>query len=81
MLLGTEDPSLEYNRGKFIHFDDVSIIAKSKKALLVDIEGEEVWIPASEIHYKSPIQWDDAKPDDEGTIIFARWIAETEGII
>lgn len=53
--------------------------AKAKKdtkaALLVAINGEEHWIPQSQIHEDSEV----FKPGTEGDLIVARWFAEQRG--
>ena len=50
-----------------------------KEALLVeDDEGEEVWIPFTQIHDDSEI-WDESKKDEKGKIVVSEWIAKRVG--
>ena len=46
-------------------------IKATDKALLVLVEGQEVWIPQSQIHDDSEV-W---KAGDEGTLIIPDWLA------
>lgn len=58
-------------------FGDVTCIAESDKAILVDIEGEEFWIPKSEVDDDSEV-WSDG---DEGDLIISTFIARKRGLI
>ena len=50
-----------------------------KEALLVeDDEGEEVWIPFTQIHDDSEI-WDESKKGEKGKIVVSEWIAKRVG--
>lgn len=51
--------------------------AKSGKAILVDIHGDEHWIPNSVIHEDSEVY----KSGTEGDLIVERWFAEKEGLL
>ena len=42
------------------------------KAMLVACEGEEAWIPTSQVHEDSEVN----KPGTEGTLVIPRWVAE-----
>jgi hypothetical protein len=46
------------------------------KALCVIVEGEEVWIPKSQIHDDSEV-WG---AGHEGTLVIPLWLAEAKGI-
>ena len=50
----------------------------SGKALLVEVEGEEFWVPHSAIHADSEIY--DAEENGEGELVLERWYAEKEGL-
>ena len=52
-------------------------IKETDKALLCDIEGEEMWIPKSVIDDDSEVY----KEDDEGTLIISDWFARKKGLI
>lgn len=56
--------------------EDVVAIGQTDKALLVKIEGDEVWIPQSVIHDDSEVY----KQGDEGDLVIYRWFAEKEGL-
>lgn len=55
---------------------EVTVIRDSGKALLVEYEGEEVWIPKSQIDDDSEV-W---KEGQEGTLIIPYWLAEEKGL-
>lgn len=61
-----------------ITFEDAKCVRESGsgRALLVDINGEEHWIPKSLIHDDSEVY----KPNTEGTLVIPTWFAEKEGI-
>lgn len=56
----------------------VDVIAKSGKALLVDVEGSEVWVPFSHIDPSSTVG-EESEPDDGGELVVSMWLAEREG--
>jgi hypothetical protein len=60
-----------------VEFADVKCKASTDKACLCDIDGEEVWIPLSQIDEDSEV-WD---YEDEGTLVITRWIAEQRGLV
>ena len=45
-------------------------------SLLCDVEGEEVWIPKSQIHDDSEVYEDGT----DGDLVISRWIAEKKGL-
>jgi hypothetical protein len=55
---------------------DGKCIAVSEKAILVDIDGTEVWIPQSQVHEDSEVF---AKGDD-GKLVITKWIARQKGV-
>jgi hypothetical protein len=59
-----------------VHIDDVLCINSTAKACLVLIEGEEYWIPQSQIDDDSEV-WE---KNDEGTLVISEWIAEQKGL-
>lgn len=67
---------LQMPSGKFVHLEDVDIIAETDSALLLQYEGENYWIPKSQM----------ADPDDyeKGqtgrTVSITQWIADKRGI-
>ena len=57
----------------------VKLKAKSAKAILVeDEDGEEVWIPNSQIDDDSDI-WEDSEKGEEGKLVISEWLATQKG--
>lgn len=50
-------------------------IRETEAAILVEIEGEELWIPLSQVTRMRK------QPNGEGTITFASFIANQKGLI
>jgi hypothetical protein len=59
-------------RHKLVEVDSCVCSIATSKAILVVCEGEEAWIPASQIHEDSEVY----KPGTEGTLVIPRWVAE-----
>ena len=55
-----------------VRIDDVEILRATDKAVLCQIEDQQVWIPQSQIDDDSEI-W---KEGDTGTLIVSDWIAK-----
>lgn len=51
-------------------------IRETPKAILVEVEGEEFWIPKSQIDDESEV-WQD---DQEGELVIPLWLAEEKGL-
>jgi len=60
-----------------VSYDDVECIHETDDAILVVVEGDEYWIPQSQIDDDSEV-W---KNGDEGTLVITEWIAEKKGLI
>ena len=57
----------------------VTVLRKTDAALLVEDEnGEEVWIPLSQIHDDSEI-WDESKVGEQGKLVIPEWLATKKG--
>jgi hypothetical protein len=56
---------------------DTPVAGETSKALLVEFEGEKVWIPRSQIHDDSEVYAE----GHTGTLIVSRWIAEQKGLV
>ena len=57
----------------------VTVLRKTDAALLVEDEnGEEVWIPLSQIHDDSEI-WDESKVGETGKLVIPEWLATKKG--
>lgn len=66
-----------------VEFYDVTVKAESEKgsndsgALLCLIDGEEIWIPKSQITDDSEVY----ETGTEGTLVVTEWIAEQKGLV
>ena len=62
-------------------------LKETEKALLVDIEGEECWVPWSQVDceesdFKPGCSTDgDVKAGDVGELVVSGWIAEQKGLV
>jgi hypothetical protein len=56
--------------------DDCRVKRQTDKAVLVEADGVEAWIPQSQIHDDSEV-W---KEGDEGTLVIPEWLAEAKGL-
>lgn len=56
---------------------DVECLKESTDAILVVIEGDEYWIPKSQILGDSEVQGE----GDDGELIVTQWIAEQKGLV
>lgn len=61
---------------EMIEIDDCRLICQTDRAGLFEIDGEEYWLPWSQIDEGCELQ----KDGDEGTLICSLWIAEQKGI-
>jgi len=55
--------------------DDANAIGESEKALLVEMDGEEEWIPKDHIHDDSECY----KKGTTGTLVVSQWLAQQRG--
>lgn len=55
---------------------DVTVVTQTDKALLVDIDGAQHWIPQSQIHDDSEVY----KAGTEGILIITDWIAKQRNL-
>jgi hypothetical protein len=63
-------------QSRYVHLDNCDVIAETDAALLVVYEGEEIWLPKSQV--ADP---DDYEPGDESvTISVTEWVADQKGI-
>lgn len=57
----------------------ITVKHKTEKALLIENgEGEEHWIPFSQIHDDSEI-YENAKKGDQGKLVISEWLAKKCG--
>jgi hypothetical protein len=57
---------------ELVEIDDCVCSIATSKAILVVREGEEVWVPTSQIHADSEVY----KPGTAGILVIPRWVAE-----
>ena len=55
--------------------DNVRSLKATAKALLCDVDGEEVWVPQSQIHADSEVY----AAEQEGTLAVTAWFAKQRG--
>jgi len=67
------------SRRATVTFDNVIAKAMTTKALLCEIDGEQYWIPLSQIDDDSEVF--DAKEHSEGKLIVTEWIAAEKNLI
>ena len=58
---------------------EVTVVRESEKALLVDYEGEEFWVPKSQIHADSEI-YSSRQVGETGNLVLPYWLAEKKGL-
>lgn len=61
-----------------VRFEDAVCKAQTDKAILVEIDGVEYWIPKSQIHDDSEV-FDDGQ-HKEGALVITEWIAAQKGL-
>ena len=64
---------------KTVSFEGVVCKKATAKALLVEIDGEDYWIPLSQIHDDSEVFDDDKNAD--GKLVVTEWIAQQKGLV
>lgn len=57
------------------YVDGCMAIKETEKGLLVMYEGEEIWVPKSQIRPDSEVTED----GDEGVLAIPRWLADDKG--
>lgn len=63
---------------KGVRFEDCTAVRETEKALLIEIEGTEHWVPKAVIHADSEVF--DADDNSEGDLVLEEWFAEKEGL-
>ena len=64
---------------KTLRIEDAEVKYESEKALLVDIDGDEHWIPKSQVHDDSEVYSKETSGD--GALIISEWIAKQKGLL
>jgi len=54
-------------------------IAETPQALMVEIDGDEYWIPKSQIHDDSEVYNND--DGSEGELVITGWLAKEKGLL
>lgn len=62
------------------HETYVEVIKTTPLALLCNIDGDEVWLPKSQIEDDGEVG-PDAHEGDEGLLVMTAWIATEKGLI
>jgi hypothetical protein len=60
-----------------VSFDDVVCLSQTKMAIKVLVDGEEYWIPKSQVNEDSEVY----QKGDEGKLIVPRWLAEEKEMV
>jgi hypothetical protein len=55
---------------------DVTCLKDTDKAILVEIDGEEYWIPQSQVDDDSEVY----QEGDKGVLVISHWIAVQKGL-
>lgn len=66
-------------REETVEFKGVHAKRETDRALLCVIDGEEHWIPKSQIHDDSEV-YDDSDNAD-GTLVLTEWICKEKGLV
>lgn len=59
-------------------FDGVDVLHETEAALLCEIDGQQVWIPKSQIDDDSEVY---NAATSGGTLVVSQWIAEQKGLV
>lgn len=59
-----------------VRIEDVRCVRATDKAILVSVQGAELWIPQSHVTDDSEVY----QAGDEGTLVITKWIAEQKGL-
>jgi len=57
---------------------EVELVRATDRALLVNYEGEEIWIPKSQVDDDSEI-YSHRQVGEKGTLVIPYWLAEEKG--
>lgn len=55
---------------------DALVKVKTQKAILVDVDGEDYWIPLSQVDDESEVY----ESGDQGDLVITEWIAQQKGL-
>ena len=60
-----------------VQLEDVLVLRKTDKAILVEVDTAQIWIPKSQISENSEV-WKDGQT---GALIIPEWLATAKGLI
>lgn len=63
------------NKFDKIKVPGATVVKVTEKALLVEVDGDEAWVPKSQIQKGSEIT-EDSEIGTEGVLVLPRWLAE-----
>ena len=63
---------MAWREEEWTEFDCVNVVATTDKALLCEIEGDEYWIPRSQINVD---ECDLEAAGDHGRLVITQWLA------
>lgn len=61
-----------------VSFDVDQVEAESDKAIFVELEGEKIWVPKSQIHDDSEVY---SMASGGGSLIVTKWWAAQRGLV
>lgn len=70
----------QHQDGEFV-VGHVTVKATTGSALLVDVDGEDIWFPWSQIHENSELYEGAAERGDEGELVVTEWVAKQKGLL
>ncbi len=66
------------SNSSYVHLEDCEVIRLTDSAALIDVDGERIWLPLSQM---APGEADKLEAGDEHvTISVTKWIAKQKGI-
>jgi hypothetical protein len=67
----------EYDSKHVESSEFVKCVKETPKAILVNVGGEELWFPKSQLSEDNEVN----EEGDEGVLIISLWIAEQKGLV
>ena len=61
---------------KSVAFEGAQVLSESPRALLVYLDGRELWVPKSQIHADSDVY----ERGQYGRLVISKWIAAERGL-
>lgn len=54
--------------------------AKTEKAILVEVDGEDIWFPLSQVHDDSELHGE-SEVGEDGDLVVTEWIAKQKNLL